>query len=94
MEGERDSSYLVIQVTDEGGGIPEAEVEKIFDKEYRALHPSIPGIDDRGIGLAITRTLVEAHRGRIWVESTQKGKSTISVLLPIENQPVSGFMHR
>ncbi|HAL16573.1 MAG TPA: hypothetical protein DCP32_07445 [Anaerolineaceae bacterium] len=94
MEGERDSSYLVIQVTDEGGGIPEAEVEKVFDKEYRVLHPSVPGIDDRGIGLAITRTLVEAHRGRIWVESTQKGKSTISVLLPIENQPVSSFIHR
>ena len=94
MEGGKDSSYLVIQVTDEGGGIPETEVEKVFDKEYRALHPSIPGIGDRGIGLVITRTLVEAQHGRIWVESTQQGKSTISILLPIEDLPVSGFMHR
>lgn len=94
MEGEKDGSYLVIQVTDEGGGIPETEAEKVFDKEYRALHPSIPGIDDCGIGLAITRTLVEAQHGRIWVESTQQGKTTISILLPVESLPVSGFMHR
>jgi signal transduction histidine kinase len=88
---EEEGPYLIVQVTDEGGGIPVSEISKVFDREYRTEHPSIPGIGDRGVGLAITRTLVEAHRGRIWVDSNEPGTSTFSVLLPIENVQSNGF---
>ena len=71
--GDDDGPYLIVEVTDQGGGIPMDEVGKVFDREYRSEHPSIPGIGDRGVGLAITRTLVEAHQGRIWVESNDTG---------------------
>ncbi|HEY4692853.1 MAG TPA: HAMP domain-containing sensor histidine kinase [Bellilinea sp.] len=89
-----DGPFLTVQVTDEGGGIPIEEIGKVFDREYRSEHPSIPGIGDRGVGLAITRTLVEAHRGRIWVESKDPGTSTFSVLLPVENLQTNGFNHK
>ena len=89
--GEEEGPYLIVQVTDEGGGIPIMEISKVFDRDYRTEHPSIPGIGDRGVGLAITRTLVEAHRGRIWVDSNEPGTSTFSVLLPVENVQNNGF---
>jgi len=92
--GDDDGPYLIVEVTDQGGGIPIDEVGKVFDRDYRSEHPSIPGIGDRGVGLAITRTLVEAHQGRIWVESNDSGTSTFSVLLPVENVQTDGFKHK
>lgn len=91
--GDEDGPYLIVEVTDQGGGIPMDEIGKVFDREYRSEHPSIPGIGDRGVGLAITRTLVEAHQGRIWVESNDRGSSTFSVLLPVDNVQTNGFNH-
>lgn len=88
---DQNEPYLIIQVTDEGGGIPAEEAGKLFDREYRAEHPSIPGVGDRGVGLAITRTLVEAHKGRIWVDSAPEGTSTFSVILPVEIQTATGL---
>lgn len=86
-----DESYFIFRVTDEGGGIPPDEIGKIFNKEYRADHPTISGINDSGTGLTITRTLVEAHNGRIWVETNQPGTSTFIVILPLENRQPNGF---
>lgn len=91
---DEDGPYLIVEVTDQGGGIPAEEVGKVFDRDYRSEHPSIPGIGDRGVGLAITRTLVEAHQGRIWVKSNDAGTSTFSVLLPVENVQSNGFNHK
>lgn len=85
-----DESYFIFRVTDEGGGISPDEIGKIFNKEYRADHPIINGINDSGTGLTITRTLVEAHNGRIWVETNQPGTSTFIVILPLDNQPSNG----
>lgn len=82
--------YLVFQVTDEGGGIPSDEIGKVFNKEYRVDHPIISGLSDSGTGLTIARALVEAHHGRIWVESSRAETSTFIVLLPLENLSATG----
>lgn len=88
---EDEENYLVFKIIDEGGGIPVDEIGKVFNKEYRFDHPAIRGISDSGTGLTITQALIEAHNGRIWAESNQPGKSTFTIILPLENQPADGI---
>lgn len=91
---EEGGEYVLLQVTDTGGGIPPEDLPRVFTRLYRADNVLIQGVGDTGVGLSIAKTLTEAQNGRIWVE-TEAGKgSTFSVLLPIatdkpqsENQP-------
>jgi signal transduction histidine kinase len=80
---EEGKEFILIQVTDTGGGIPATDLPRVFTRLYRADNVLIQGVGDTGVGLSITKTLTEAHHGRIWVESEQGVGSTFSVLLPI-----------
>ncbi len=77
-------AYVLIQVTDSGGGIPEEDLPRVFTRLYRADNVLIQGVGDTGVGLSIAKTLTEAQHGRIWVESEKGAGATFSVLLPIE----------
>jgi len=81
--------YLLVSVTDTGGGIGPADRQRVFSRRYRADNPLIEGLGDTGIGLSIAKTLVEAHGGRIWVDSEMSHGSTFSILLPV-TQPSEG----
>ena len=74
-------NQLRVCVRDNGIGIPEADRGKLFEL-YRRLHPhnEFPGT---GVGLAISRRIVERHGGRIWVDDAPGGGSTFSFTLPI-----------
>jgi len=85
IQKEEPGEYLILQVTDEGGGIAPEDLGRVFDRRYRADHVLIQGLGDTGVGLSIARTLVEAHGGRIWVESDATKTSTFSVLLPLRS---------
>lgn len=80
-------SYLLMQITDTGGGIAAEDLPRVFSRRYRAENAAIHGLGDTGVGLTIAKTLVEAHGGRIWVESDPGKSSTFSVLMPIETLP-------
>jgi signal transduction histidine kinase len=80
---EEGTEYILLQVTDTGGGIPSNDIPRVFTRLYRADNVLIQGVGDTGVGLSITKSLTEAHHGRIWVESEQGVGSTFSVLLPI-----------
>ncbi len=80
---EKGTEYILLQVTDSGGGISPNDLPRVFTRLYRADNVLIQGVGDTGVGLSITKTLSEAHHGRIWVESEQGVGSTFSVLLPI-----------
>ena len=80
---EEGTEFILIQVTDTGGGIPARDLPRVFTRLYRADNVLIQGVGDTGVGLSIAKTLTEAHHGRIWVESEQGVGSTFSVLLPI-----------
>ena len=69
---------LLVQVEDTGDGIPAEHIPFLFDAFYRADRVQ----KGSGLGLAVARTIVEAHGGRIWVESTPGKGSTFSLTLP------------
>ncbi len=73
---------VMIAVTDTGIGIPRAEQEKIFERFYRVDAVRSREVGGTGLGLSIAKHLVEAHGGRIEVESEVGLGSTFSVFLP------------
>lgn len=83
---EENRQYVLLQVTDTGGGIPSEDISRVFTRLYRADNVLIEGLGDTGVGLSIAKTLTEAQNGRIWVESEAGVGSTFSVLLPISNE--------
>ena len=82
-QAEAGQEYVLIQVTDSGGGIPSDDLPRVFTRLYRADNVLIQGVGDTGVGLSIAKTLTEAQKGRIWVETQMGSGSTFSVLLPI-----------
>jgi signal transduction histidine kinase len=78
--------YILIQVTDMGGGIVSQDLPRVFTRLYRADNVLIQGVGDTGVGLSIAKTLTEAQHGRIWVESEMGRGATLSVLLPISGE--------
>jgi len=78
----QDDGAAVIAVCDEGLGIPAQEREKLFRPFYRAGPQGSGGEPGTGLGLAIVRRIVEAHGGRVWMESEINKGSTFYVSLP------------
>jgi signal transduction histidine kinase len=73
---------LIFKIVDNGPGILEEDQVKLFSKFYRA--PSVRDhLDGVGLGLSITKNIVEAHHGTIWVESLVGQGSTFSFTLPL-----------
>jgi signal transduction histidine kinase len=72
-----EGDVIVFTVSDEGGGFPADEAERIFGKSVR-LQPGKKGL---GVGLFVAKAIVEAHGGRIWAENTHKG-ARFSVAIP------------
>jgi signal transduction histidine kinase len=81
--GESATGYLLVSVTDLGGGIAPEDQSKVFDRFYQAERPLIAGLGETGVGLSIVKALVDAHGGRIWVESELGVGSTFNYILPI-----------
>lgn len=80
---ERDGS-IVVQVADQGPGIPEDELPHIFMKFYRSRNAKGSTIKGSGLGLYLAKYFVELHKGRVLVDSTLGQGTTFTVELPTE----------
>lgn len=74
---------VVISVADTGAGIPAEDLPRIFERFYKADRARSGG--GTGLGLAIAKHSVNAHNGRLWVDSTEGAGSTFSFTLPLVN---------
>jgi len=75
---------MIISIADHGPGIPAADRERVFDKFYRVMETQTARTIGSGLGLAVSRGLVEAHGGRIWVENRKGGGAIFRFTLPLE----------
>ncbi len=78
-----EKNHLKISVRDTGFGIPEKDLDRIFDRFYRIKDEKTRYITGTGLGLPIVKSIVEAHNGKISVESTPGKGSTFNVYLPV-----------
>jgi two-component system sensor histidine kinase VicK len=74
--------HVLLSVADEGVGIPERLHPVLFDRFTKARRPGLRGEKSTGLGMFITRALVERHGGRIWFESREGAGTTFYVQLP------------
>jgi signal transduction histidine kinase len=85
--GRRTQDAVEVVVEDQGPGIDEASRKRLFQKFYRVGDPITRRSPGTGLGLYIAKTLVEAHGGRIRVESEPGQGARFSFTLPLEPPP-------
>jgi PAS domain S-box-containing protein len=78
---------VVAWVADEGMGIPPEAIPRLFTKFFRVDSRDTRSISGTGLGLSLVKRIIEAHEGRVWVESVEGVGSTFFFTLPILEQP-------
>lgn len=76
---------LLVQVIDQGKGVPVGLEEQIFEKFFQAPHQTLTKPEGSGLGLAISRKIVLLHGGRIWVEPNQPVGAIFNFSLPLNS---------
>ena len=77
------AGFCICTVRDHGIGIPRGEQRRLFERFYRASNVDAGSISGLGVGLYISRAIVEGHGGEIWVESDEGKGSTFSFTVPL-----------
>ncbi len=86
VEAASAGGQVQVSVSDSGPGVAEADLERIFDRFYRgetSRRRDEGAASGAGLGLAIARGLVQAHRGRIWAEPSPLGGVSVQIRLPV-----------
>ena len=74
----------MLEVEDTGVGIPAEEQEHLFERFFRSSNATENAIPGTGLGLTITKAIVERHGGQIEIESAESSGTTVRVRLPLE----------
>ena len=86
VTAEAKNGNIIINVIDQGVGIPEEDISKIFEKYYQVSHTHTENIYGLGLGLYITKQIVEAHGGSITVKSQLGAGSTFTITIPVNKR--------
>jgi signal transduction histidine kinase len=78
----RTEGLVKVSVSDQGPGIPQDELEAVFDKFIQSSKTDT-GAGGTGLGLAICHEIITAHKGRIWAENQPEGGVTLSFEIPV-----------
>ncbi len=81
INGRQEANSVIVEVADHGSGIPEKDLDHVFEKFYRVQRPD--KITGTGLGLTISRGIVEAHGGKIIAENRMGGGTIIRMRLPL-----------
>ncbi|MEI7498134.1 MAG: PAS domain S-box protein [Candidatus Falkowbacteria bacterium] len=84
VECRKSETDVVIMITDNGIGIPKNQQNRMFEKFFRADNAAKSATDGTGLGLYIAKSIVEAHEGRIWFESSENHGTTFYVKFSIK----------
>jgi two-component system sensor histidine kinase KdpD len=85
LRAQRRAGEILVSVEDYSGGVPEADVERIFQKFNRgAIEEAGTGM---GLGLAICRAIIRLHGGKAWAERVPAGGTAFRFTLPVEDAP-------
>ena len=84
LKGVLEEDKIFIKVTDSGCGIEQSEVNRVFDKFFRASNEEVKKESGTGLGLSLARNIVQMHKGDIQVESKLGMGSSFTIILPRE----------
>lgn len=84
IEAERLPGYIQVSVSDDGIGIPAADLPRVFDRFFQVQSHLTRRHGGMGLGLSVAKAMIELHQGQIWVESIEGKGSTFSILLPLQ----------
>ena len=84
ITGEVKDGKILVSVSDEGVGIPAEHRDRVFERFYRVNSPLTRGTHGSGLGLSITKGHVEAHGGKVWLESKTGKGSKFFFSLPLD----------
>ncbi|MBN2003001.1 MAG: GAF domain-containing protein [Anaerolineae bacterium] len=79
---DNNTAYVRWSVQDTGIGMTPEELERLFTKYFRSSNAAVRSVQGTGLGLVITRSIIEMHGGQIWVESEYQKGSTFSFAIP------------
>jgi signal transduction histidine kinase len=82
ISGDRDT--VTIEIMDNGAGIPEADLERVFEPFFRLEKSRSRNTGGTGLGLSIVRQIIDEHGGRLEIASVPDTGTTITVILPVE----------
>ena len=83
-----EENSIEIWVEDEGPGVPEVDLSRIFERFYRVDKGRSRDTGGTGLGLSIVKHIIDWHKGRVWAENVDNQGLRVSFRLPVAERPV------